>query len=288
MIEKLILIIFFSQYQDTIFGSKWEGIKVNSFLPQNLIKIDSFKTYQSGEWVVLSCYATTTSGVQSGDIVSSKISGFGIDSAKTSGNIRFKGFKVSGPDQNGYVYLNVLRANGTTKSILRTKLKETKVDSFYVKPIPPDTFYHGNLHLKGFETLGPDQNGYVWLVAVFSTIGTFSQKFENEKIENVKEKANEKIENIIKFGIKEISPNPAKEFVRISYSVAKDAHVKIYVYDKKGALVKKIVDGFHKKGIYRIFYGICDEKNNLLPDGEHFIKFEADKFKEVKKILILK
>ena len=280
--KRIIFVLFpyilFSQYQDTIFGSKWEGIRVNSFLPQNLIKIDSFKTYQTGEWIVLSCYATTTSGVQSGDIISSKISGLGIDSAKTSGNIRFKGFKVSGPDQNGYVYLNVLRANGGTKSILRTKLKETKVDSFYIKPIPPDTFYHGNLHLKGFDVLGPDQNGYVWLIAIISTIGTFSQKFENEKIENIK----------LKFGIKEISPNPAKEFLRISYSVEKDAYVKIYVYDKKGAVVKKLVDGFHKKGIYRIFYGICDERNNLLPSGEYFIKFEADKFKEVKKILILK
>jgi hypothetical protein len=275
---KLFLILLFSQYQDTIFGSKWEGIRVNSFLPSNLVKIDSFKTYTSGEWIVLSCYATTTSGIQSGDIISSKISGIGIDSAKTNGNIRFKGFKVSGPDQNGYVYLNVLRANGTTKSILRTKLKETKVDSFYVKPIPPDTFYHGNLHLKGFNVSGPDQNGFVWLIAVISTIGTFSQKFENEKIENIE----------LKFGIKEISPNPAREFVRISYSIPKDAYVKIYVYDKKGAVVKKLCEGFHKKGIYRIFYGICDEKNNLLPAGVYFIKFEADKFKEVKKILILK
>ncbi|MEO0275408.1 MAG: T9SS type A sorting domain-containing protein [candidate division WOR-3 bacterium] len=277
IIPILIPYVLFSQIQDTIFGSKWEGIKIQEFIPSpSPIKIDSFRTYTSGEWVILSVYATTGQGIASGDILSAKISGISVDSAKVSGNIRFKGFKVSGPDQEGYVYLNIVRANGTTKPILRTKLAETKVDSFYVTPNPPDTFYQFNYHLKGFSVAGPDQNGYVWLIAILSTIGTFSSKSEEIKIPD------------LKFELKEVSPNPAREFTRITYSIPEDLYVKIYVYDKTGKIVKRIVDKYERKGIYRIFWGLCDENNNLLPDGEYFIKFEAGKFKSVKKILILK
>lgn len=280
--KKLILILIpyllFSQIQDTIFGSKWEGIRVQEFLPSpSPVKIDSFKFYTSGEWVVLSAYATTGQGFASGDIVSAKISGISFDTARVSANMRFKGFKISGPDQEGYVYLNVLRANGTQKGILRTKLAETKVDSFYIISNPPDTLFHRNYHIKGFTVAGPDANGYVWLIAILSRIGTFSLK----KLEEIKITP-------LKFELKEIAPNPAKEFTRITYSIPEDVYVKIYVYDKTGKLVKKLVDRYEKKGIYRIFWGICDENNNILSDGEYFIKMEAGKFKKVKKILILK
>jgi len=135
----------------------------------------------------------------------------------------------------------------------------------------------GDTTLVAWQDLRDDANGDIW-----ANLGGLLGEYEYPP------KWKEKTEFKIAFNLKKVEPNPAKEFTRIYYSIAKPCHVKIYVYDKKGSLVKKIVDEYKPQGIYREFWGICDENNNLLCDGEYFIKFEAGKYKETKKILILK
>jgi hypothetical protein len=135
----------------------------------------------------------------------------------------------------------------------------------------------GDTSLVAWQDLRSDANGDIW-----ANLGEYLGEHEYPP------KWEERTEFKLNFNLQKIEPNPAKEFTRIYYSIAKPCHVKIYVYDKKGAIVKKIVDEYKPQGIYREFWGICDENNNLLPDGAYFIKFEAGKYKETKKILILK
>ncbi len=266
----IVPVLLFSQTTDTIFGVKLRGIQVQKFSPGTPCKFDSFIVSQSGEWVILRGYARISGGViVSGDIIETKLKGMELDSAKVSTGVFFNGFSVSGPDPNGYITLNITRTNGTSKSILRTKLLGTRANAFST------TF-----QIDSFYTSGPDANGYVWLlVTINQPLG------EHEK---PPEKGKEVSKIILKYDLEKVSPNPAREFTRVFYSIPKKEHVKIYVYDKTGKLLSRIVDEYQPPGIYRIFWGLVDEKGNLLPDGEYFIKIIAGKFEKTEKILILK
>jgi len=265
--------ILFSQPTNAIFGTKLKGIQLQGFEPSTPVKFLRFYYYQSGEWYVLRARAKITGGYSEGDIIAIKLKGTQLEqmAGDLPSSVYFNGFSQSGPDGDGYVTLSATTNTGLSYPILKTKLKGSQVNTYQVS----------GYQIRRFYTSGPDANGWYWLcVDIDQPLG------EHEV--PPREKGKEEMELKLTFNLQKIEPNPAKEFTRIYYSIAKPCHVKIYVYDKKGAIVKKIVDEYKPQGIYREFWGICDENNNLLPDGEYFIKFEAGKYKETKKILILK
>ncbi|MEO0263397.1 MAG: hypothetical protein ABIM62_06710 [candidate division WOR-3 bacterium] len=269
----IIPVILFSQPpQNAIFGAKIKGIKIKEFEPPASVKFVKFRCYQSGEWWILKAKAEIDGGYLEGDIIEIKLKGIKLDSMLSDLPVGeyFYGFSESGPDVNGYVTLNVLTTAGNSYPILKTKLKGTKVNGYQVV---------GN-HISRFYIQGPDPDGYVWLLADIGQVGVG----ERRPVIKGKDKSKIKVTN----NLEKIAPNPAREFTRIYYSIAKDSHIKIYAYDKRGRLIKKIVDKYQPRGIYRFFWGLDNENGNLIPAGEYFIKMEAGKFKEIKKILILK
>jgi len=273
-ITTIMVGILFSQPENAIFGTKLKGIKLEGFDPGIPVKFLRFYYYQSGEWYVLRARAKISGGYSEGDIIAIKLKGTQLEQMASDlpASEYFYGFSQSDPDIEGFVTLSAITTAGNSFPILRTKLKGSQVNSYSVS----------GQQIRRFYTSGPDANGWLWLcVDIDQPLG------EHEAVPP-REKGKEEIELKLTFKLEKVEPNPAKEFTRIYYSIAKPSYVKIYVYDKKGSLVKKIVDEYKPQGIYREFWGICDENNNLLPDGEYFIKFEAGKYKETKKILILK
>lgn len=270
IIIAIVPCILFSQNADTIFGAKLNGIEVQKFSPGIPCKFDSFKVIQSGEWVILRGYATITSGIASGDIIAGKLKGFELDSANVSSSVFFNGFSAAGPDANGYITLSITRTNGTQKDILRTNLLGTKADGFSIPTSQIDSFY----------TTGPDVNGYVWLL-----VGISQPLGEHEK---PPQKGYDKFNVVLDYALKGIFPNPAREFTRISYSIAEGEHVRIYIYDKSGKIMSKVVDEFQPMGVYRVFWGLVDDREKPLPDGEYFIRMKAGDFEKTEKILILR
>ncbi|MEO0232776.1 MAG: hypothetical protein ABIL90_02375 [candidate division WOR-3 bacterium] len=272
--------ILFSQPSNAIFGTKIKGIQVQGFDPVPggtglVAKFVRFYYYQSGEWYVLRARAKITGGYNEGDIIQIKLKGAQLEQIANDlpSSVYFNGFSQSGPDAEGYVTLSVTTTTGASYPLLKTKWKGTQVNTYQVSGQQIRRFYVVD------ET---NTTGYLWLcVDINQPLGEHEERPGREK-------GKEKEMIKIVYDLEKIEPNPAKEFVRIYYSLAKDSYVKIYAYDKTGKLVKKIIDEYEPRGIYRFFWGLDDENGNLLPQGEYFIKMEAGKFKKTKKILILK
>ncbi len=265
---------------NSIFGTKLKGIQVQGFDPVPggtglVAKFVRFYYYQSGEWWILKARAKISVGYSEGDIIEIKLKGTQLEQMLSDlpSSEYFNGFSQSGPDPDGYVTLSAVTTLNNSYPILKTKWKGTKTNSYSVSGQQIRRFYVQD---------SSSVNGYLWLCV------DINQPLGEHEEGSGREKGKEKEMIRIVYDLEKIEPNPAKEFTRIYYSIANDSYVKIYAYDKRGRLVKKIVDEEKPRGIYRHFWGLDDEKGNLLSPGEYFIKMEAGKFKKTKKILILK
>lgn len=79
------------------------------------------------------------------------------------------------------------------------------------------------------------------------------------------------------------SPNPFNPTTKINYSIAKDSHVKLMVYNTLGQIVAVLVDGFQPKGSHS---GKWDAYNQ--PSGLYIYRLEADGFTATKKMFLQK
>lgn len=78
-------------------------------------------------------------------------------------------------------------------------------------------------------------------------------------------------------------PNPFNERTTIYYQLPINTYVRLYVYNTKGQLVTKLVDGFQYEGSHSVLF---DASN--LSSGVYFYKFEGRGYKTVKKALLIK
>lgn len=79
------------------------------------------------------------------------------------------------------------------------------------------------------------------------------------------------------------NPNPFNPTTRINYSVANAGQVTLTVFDVRGRVVERLVDGVVGAGEYTITW---DAKG--LPSGIYFYRLETANFKETKKLVLLK
>ena len=115
---------------------------------------------------------------------------------------------------------------------------------------------------------------YFWLQAV----GT----------ENVSEKISAQIitfvgEMPLKFNVKDPYPNPFNPVTIIEYSLPKEIHVTLTVYNSAGQSVAVLKNGFQKAGHYAAVWNAPG-----MPSGIYFCKLKAGNFTEIKKVLLLK
>jgi len=78
-------------------------------------------------------------------------------------------------------------------------------------------------------------------------------------------------------------PNPFNPTTLINYSIARDSHVKLMVYNTLGQVVAILVDGFQSKGAYYVKW---DAHNQ--PSGLYIYRLEADGFSAAKKMFLQK
>ncbi|MCB0806624.1 MAG: right-handed parallel beta-helix repeat-containing protein [Bacteroidales bacterium] len=84
-------------------------------------------------------------------------------------------------------------------------------------------------------------------------------------------------------------PNPAKDFVTISYAVSSmNENVFIGVYDITGKLVSEIVNGIHDASVYRLNWNTTDSRGSLLPAGLYFVKRISSHSVETQKIQLVR
>lgn len=91
------------------------------------------------------------------------------------------------------------------------------------------------------------------------------------------------VANPVSFEISQNYPNPFNPSTTVKYSIPSDGNVSLVIYNIKGEKVKKVVDSFQKAGYYNT---IIDGTG--LASGIYFYRFDAGKFSQVKKMILLK
>tara|TARA_B100000809_G_scaffold13768_1_gene12496 strand:- start:38 stop:1942 length:1905 start_codon:yes stop_codon:yes gene_type:complete len=78
-------------------------------------------------------------------------------------------------------------------------------------------------------------------------------------------------------------PNPFNPITRIEYEMPQNGNVNVSIYNIKGELVEKLVDGYKSTGKYSIQW---NPKN--ISSGQYFYQISVDGFVQTKKMVLLK
>ncbi|MCK4256258.1 T9SS type A sorting domain-containing protein, partial [candidate division WOR-3 bacterium] len=80
-----------------------------------------------------------------------------------------------------------------------------------------------------------------------------------------------------------VTPNPLSNSTTISFTIPKNEHVSIKIYDVKGSLINKLVDERLNAGIHST---TIDIEN--LTSGVYFLKMDTSTFSKTRKFLVVK
>jgi len=90
-------------------------------------------------------------------------------------------------------------------------------------------------------------------------------------------------ESITNYTLSQNYPNPFNPQTEISFSIPNDGNINLKIYNSTGEEVSNPVKTFLRKGTHSVTFYAGD-----LPSGIYFYKLEAEKFSEVKKMMLIK
>ena len=90
------------------------------------------------------------------------------------------------------------------------------------------------------------------------------------------------------FHLNQNYPNPFNPTTEIGYSIPEDAFVSITIYDVQGRSVKSLVNQNQGAGIYLTNWNAKNEQGVSVPAGMYFYTIQTEKFKDTKKMILLK
>ena len=91
------------------------------------------------------------------------------------------------------------------------------------------------------------------------------------------------ISNILDFKINQNYPNPFNPVTKINYELGKREFVSLNVFDSNGKLLKILINKTQEEGVYEIEF-----KGNDFASGVYYYTLTAGKFKQTKKMILLK
>ena len=83
-------------------------------------------------------------------------------------------------------------------------------------------------------------------------------------------------------------PNPFNPVTVIEYSIAKDAHVNLSIYNVKGLLVCTLVDEFQKANHYKLMWNGKNNRGSNVASGVYFLRMNTALYTMTKKLVILR
>ena len=83
-------------------------------------------------------------------------------------------------------------------------------------------------------------------------------------------------------------PNPFNPTTTIEYSIARDAHVSLAIYNVRGERVRNLVDAFQKRDDYRAVWDGTDSRGNDVASGVYFYRLKTAGFEKSKKLVLLR
>jgi flagellar hook assembly protein FlgD len=83
-------------------------------------------------------------------------------------------------------------------------------------------------------------------------------------------------------------PNPFNPRTMIKYGLAEDEHVMLQVFNLIGQVVFTLVDQRQEAGYYEIEWNAADRKGRSVPSGIYFMRMQAGRFTQVRKLTVLR
>lgn len=83
-------------------------------------------------------------------------------------------------------------------------------------------------------------------------------------------------------------PNPFEKSIRISFSIPDESEVNISIFDVSGRLVRNLLSGVMKEGIYTTEWNGEDTHNRPLSSGTYFVVMKTRDYRAVKRVLLVR
>ena len=83
-------------------------------------------------------------------------------------------------------------------------------------------------------------------------------------------------------------PNPFNPITTFGYSTPEDELVNITIYDLKGSIVKTLINNSQSAGYKTVKWNATNNRNEPVSAGLYIYTIQAGKFKQAKKMVLLK
>jgi hypothetical protein len=83
-------------------------------------------------------------------------------------------------------------------------------------------------------------------------------------------------------------PNPFNPVTEIKYTLPKDCHVELVIYNALGQKVKTLVNRFQNAGYQMVQWNSRDDRDNEVVSGIYFYRIKAGGFVQAKKMVLIK
>ena len=83
-------------------------------------------------------------------------------------------------------------------------------------------------------------------------------------------------------------PNPFNPDTQIAFSLNKQSHVQITIFNIRGQLVRTLVDEQRDANNYTVTWNGTDDNNKFVSSGVYFYKMRAEKYTSTKKMILMK
>lgn len=83
-------------------------------------------------------------------------------------------------------------------------------------------------------------------------------------------------------------PNPFNPKTNVVYSVARTANVSLVIYDVLGNQIKTLIQATQTPGTYQVEWNGTDEFGKNVASGIYLVRYEADDFRDIRKLTLKK
>jgi hypothetical protein len=91
-----------------------------------------------------------------------------------------------------------------------------------------------------------------------------------------------------KFKITKAYPNPFNPNIAIDYNLKEDSKLSLNIYNSTGKHVKSLFDEYQSKGYRSIKWNATNDRNDPVSAGLYIFTMQVGKFRQTKKIVLLK
>jgi len=86
----------------------------------------------------------------------------------------------------------------------------------------------------------------------------------------------------------DVFPNPFNPITQITFSIPKQEHVNLKIYNVQGHLIKNLIDAEKEAGYYTIMWDGKNDDGRSVSSGVYLYKVEAGRYNSTKQMILLK